>query len=87
MGQDEERWDSVSRISSHQIARELVLRSLDSILRVLNKWWGLTKNVPRRGTETAKLGFHLCLEDGSLRSKTGGRAVQLPESRSGERLF
>lgn len=87
VGQDEERWNSVSRINFHQIARELVLRSLDSILRVFSKWWGLTKNVPRRGTEKAKLEFHLCLEDGTLRSKTGGTAVQLPEPRSGEKLF
>lgn len=37
--QDEVRWN----ISSCPIARELVLRHLDAVLRVLGRWWGLTE--------------------------------------------
>lgn len=47
---------------------------------------GAHRSVPRGETEKAKLGFHLCREDTTLRSKTGGRAVQLSESRIEERF-
>lgn len=41
--QDEVRWNSLSNISSCPFARELVLRHLDAVLRVLGRWWGLTE--------------------------------------------
>lgn len=41
--QDEVRWNSLSNISSCPFARELVLRHLDAVLRVLGRWWGLNE--------------------------------------------
>lgn len=76
--QDEGRWESLSRISSHRIARELVLSSLDTIPRVLGKvrapW-----SISGRGTEKAKPGFHLCLENGTLDSPEGEQGNYLSQ--------